>query len=238
MDKVWKEGAIPVSGRSKEAVARVRPRLEEALADKGLAFGAPIFIRIFKESKELEVWVYDGARGVYELFRTYVIRNFSGTLGTKTKEGDRQAPEGFYSVTARQLNPLSRFHLSFDIGYPNEYDRARGYTGSAIMVHGSWVSIGCFAMGDDNIEEIYALAEAALRGGQKAFVVHVSPFRMIAEAMTAHEGSTWMDFWRGIRTGYDYFEETHVPPEVSVREGEYVFRLMNEYGAANLQRPS
>jgi murein L,D-transpeptidase YafK len=145
----------------------------------------------------------------------------SGKLGPKLKEGDLQAPEGFYEVGKKQLNPMSRFHLSFNVGYPNAYDRYHGRTGSLIMVHGSNVSIGCFAMTDPVIEEIYLLVEAALKGGQEAVKVQVFPFRMTPEKMSAVEGE-WAGFWRDeLWPGYERFERTGVPPEVGVREGRY-----------------
>ena len=160
---------VPESNRSREVIKRMTPKLDQELKNKSLTLGSPIFIRIFKESKELEVWVKKGL--VYHLFKTYAIHYFSGGLGPKLKEGDRKAPEGFYYVTPSRMNPYSRYHLSFNLGYPNPYDRAHGRTGSALMVHGSIVSIGCFAMTDPRIEEIYTLADKALRGGQKYFRV-------------------------------------------------------------------
>ena len=216
---------IPSSDRSRAAVERVTPRLAADLAAKGLAPGAPLFVRVFKEEKELEVWLLDAKTpaAAYRLFHKYPILSLSGALGPKLAEGDCQAPEGFYSVAGRQLNPLSRFHLSFDIGYPNEYDRFHGRTGSAIMVHGGSASIGCFAMGDAAIEEIYTLAETALRGGQDAFAVHVFPFRMTDARLQAARNERWVEFWRNLKAGYDCFEGTRVPPRVTVENGRYGF---------------
>jgi murein L,D-transpeptidase YafK len=148
----------------------------------------------------------------------------SGGLGPKLRQGDRQAPEGFYYVAPANMNPNSRFHLSFNIGYPNAYDRALGRTGSAIMVHGSWFSTGCFAMTDIKIEEIYALADAALRNGQRFFRLHVFPFRMTTRNLQRHAGSEWAEFWENLKDGYDFFESTKVPPNVLVRGGKYVFQ--------------
>ena len=126
-------------------------------------------------------------------------------------------------MTPGQLNPSSRFHLSFDLGYPNAYDRAHGRTGSALMVHGDCVSIGCYAMTDAGIEEIYALADAALRGGQTLFRMHVFPFRLTAENLLQHRYSRWYSFWENLQEGYRLFEEHGRPPDVEVRDGEYVF---------------
>ena len=154
---------VPSTERSRAAMNRVAPVLVRDLKARSLSYGAPIFIRIFKEEMELEVWVKQEKQ--FELFRTYPVVAMSGNLGPKRREGDRQAPEGFYFVTPSRMNPSSRFHLSFDLGYPNAYDQAHGRTGSALMVHGNRASIGCFAMTDPKIEEIYALADAALRNG-------------------------------------------------------------------------
>lgn len=208
------------SDRAKQAAARVRPELERDLAQQGLRFGAPLFVRIFKQEAELELWLA-GGDGRYRLFRTYPICRYSGRLGPKTRQGDNQAPEGFYRVGLGQLNPASSYHLSFNLGYPNAYERAMGYTGDFLMVHGSCVSIGCYAMGDAAIEQIYTLAEAALRGGQKAFDVHAFPFRLDAAALAAQRASPWFDFWSSLKPGYDAFQRTQQPPHVSVRDRRY-----------------
>ena len=159
----------------------------------------------------------------YQLFRTYKVAAMSGELGPKQKEGDKQAPEGFYFVPASRMNPNSRFHLSFNLGYPNGYDRAHKRTGSALMVHGAKVSIGCFAMTDPKIEEIYTLCDAALRNGQPYFRVHSFPFRMTDANMAQHKDSKWQEFWENLKAGYDWFEEKGVPPDVTVKDKRYVF---------------
>jgi murein L,D-transpeptidase YafK len=210
---------VPSSPRSREAADRVQPGLEKDLARKGLALGSPIFLRIFKDTSELELWVRGKER--FELFRTYPICTFSGDLGPKQQAGDMQAPEGFYRITPRQMNPMSRFHLSFDLGYPNAYDQAWGRTGSALMIHGNCVSIGCYAMTDPSIEEIWTLAAAALRSGQGSIAVHIFPFRMTAERLEANRASEWFDFWSNLKEGYDRFEKERVPPQVSVRGRRY-----------------
>jgi murein L,D-transpeptidase YafK len=204
-----------VGDRAKIAEDRVKPGLEKDLHALGLRYGAPVFMRIFKREKQLELWV-EGNRQRYVLFRSYPICTYSGDLGPKLREGDNQAPEGFYRVTAGQLNPNSRFHLSFNLGYPNAYDRAHARTGDFLMVHGSCVSIGCYAMGDDGIEEIYSLAAAALREGQSAFDVHVFPFRLDAASLDAQKDSPWHAFWSELRPAHESFEATHRVPRVRV----------------------
>ena len=212
--------AVSGQSRPEQAAARVTSGLQRDLRTLGLALGAPAFVRIFKREGELELWL-GGKDGRYQLFRTYPICTFSGQLGPKRRQGDNQAPEGFYRVARGQLNPASRYHLAFNLGYPNAYERAHGYTGDFLMVHGSCVSIGCYAMGDAAIEEIYTLAEAALRGGQKAFQVHAFPFRLDAAALAAQQSSPWFDFWSSLKPGYDAFERARQPPRVSVRERRY-----------------
>jgi murein L,D-transpeptidase YafK len=198
-----------------------RDSLRSSLEEKPLPVGAHIFIRIFKLERELELWARQGSR--FELIRIYPICYFSGELGPKLREGDEQTPEGFYFVTPEQLNPNSRFHLSFNIGYPNRYDRAHGWTGAAIMVHGNCVSIGCFAMTDPIIEDLYQMAEAAFAGGQPFFRVHVFPFRMDSTNMALFAGSGWEEFWYNLKDGYDFFERERRPPNVIVTAKRYEF---------------
>jgi murein L,D-transpeptidase YafK len=210
--------------RAAAVAARVRPALTADLAALGLRFGDPVFIRAFKEEMELEVFVRDRATGKFRLFRTYPIAKSSGTLGPKLAEGDGQVPEGFYFVPPAALKPDSLYHLAFNLGYPNAYDRFHQRTGSSIMVHGNEVSIGCLAMTDAKIEEIYTLCDAALHGGQPFFRVHVFPFRMTAERLDQAAGNAWEPFWRNLKEGYDSFETTGIPPDATVANGRYRFQ--------------
>jgi len=194
--------------------------LKEALASAQAKIGDPVFIRIFKKEAILEVWIK--VDGIYSFLKSYKICAYSGRLGPKLKEGDRQAPEGFYSVEKGSLNPNSKFHLSFNLGYPNAYDRAYGRTGSYLMVHGNCVSIGCYAMTDEKIEEIYGLVEEALEKGERSIQVHIYPFRMTEENMAAYSHYQWFDFWENLKEGYDYFEAEHLPPKITVREKHYI----------------
>ncbi len=214
---------IPSSPRSRQAIERVKPDLEAQLETKGLKWGSATFIRIFKKEKKLEVWLKSDDSFV--LFKTYDICSYGpGGPGPKLTEGDQMAPEGFYFVTPNQLNPSSNFHLAFNIGYPNAFDRYHGRTGSFIMVHGRCTSIGCFAMQDDPVEEIYALVDAALRNGQPFFRIHIFPFRMTAWNMLRYRTNPNFSFWENLREGYLFFEENgNKPPNVKVRNGRYVF---------------
>lgn len=200
-----------------------RTQLFADLGDAGFRLGAPAHVRIFKRERRLEVWLQDTA-GRFEKFRDYAICHYSGSLGPKLAEGDQQAPEGFYRVSKLQLNPQSRHYLAFNLGFPNAYDRAHSRTGSALMVHGGCSSIGCFAITDEGVDEVYAMVEAALDGGQKAIDVSVFPFEMTETALAAAgRQSPWAGFWRNLKTGYDLFEASAVPPKVAVCGGQYVF---------------
>jgi murein L,D-transpeptidase YafK len=214
-------GGFQTSSRARQAETNQSEQLAVALENIGLSLGDAVFIRIFKESSELEVWLEAGGR--FKLFRSYSICRYSGSLGPKLREGDGQSPEGFYFVTPSRMNPWSRFHLSFNLGFPNAYDRFHGRTGSHLMVHGSCVSIGCYAMTDEGIEEIYTLAAAALTQGQQYIRVHVFPFRMTRRNFRRFDGTRWGQFWKNLKTGHDWFERTGRPPDVQVRGGLYVF---------------
>lgn len=191
------------------------------MASKGTSASAPVVFRAYKRESELEVWK-KAAKG-YVFIKSFPICRWSGQLGPKTRNGDRQVPEGFYSVAKRQMNPNSHYHLSFDVGYPNEYDRAHGGSGSAIMVHGICSSMGCFAMTNGTVEEIYAIAREALAGGQAAFQFQAYPFRMTAENMARHRTDPNFAFWQNLKEGADRFEATGEEPQVSVAGGRYVF---------------
>ena len=219
---VFAQSRIPSSSRSRNAISSVKPGLEKEFENKDLNYGNPIFIRIFKEPMELEIWVEKEDK--FDFFKTYEICTYgSGTLGPKTRQGDGQAPEGFYFVTPGRLNPVSNFHLSFNLGYPNKYDRIHRRTGGYLMVHGSCVSIGCYAITDEGIEEIFAIADAAFRNGQKFFRVHIFPFRMNEENIEKYKESKWSEFWDNLKAGYDFFEKNKMPPNVEVVNRKYIF---------------
>jgi len=196
--------------------------LSGRLAEKNMSLGSPVFLRIFKREFELEVWLKRGDH--FERFATYPVCMWSGHLGPKLRQGDRQAPEGFYSVGKSSLNPNSKYRRSFNLGFPNAFDRAHGRTGSLLMVHGDCRSIGCYAMTDAVIDEIWTLVTSALAAGQKRFQVQVFPFRMTDSNMARHAHAPDAPFWRQLKAGYDAFEAGHVPPDVSVCRSAYAFR--------------
>ena len=182
---------------------------------------APIYIRLFKEERTLEIW-QESTPSHYTLRDTFPICHYSGLTGPKLFEGDRQSPEGFYSLTADRMNPNSHFHLALDIGFPNEYDRANGRTGSALMIHGDCVSTGCYAMTDRYIEEIYAVVDRAFAAGQREIPVHIFPFRMNELNMEYYSQSPWIGFWQQMRRGYQLFEHNSYPPHIEVVDGRYI----------------
>jgi murein L,D-transpeptidase YafK len=183
---------------------------------------SPILIRTFKKEAELEIWK-QARNGRFVLLKTFPICRWSGQLGPKQRQGDRQTPEGFYSIAPKQMNPNSAYYLSFDTGFPNAYDRAHGATGSYLMVHGTCSSAGCYAMTDQGIAEIYALAREAFAGGQKAFQFQAFPFRMTAQNLARHRSDPNIAFWRQLKEGSDRFEATGEEPVASVADGRYVF---------------
>ncbi len=218
-----KAGAVSgAGGRAISDPQFDRGRLDAALARAGFAPGAPTHLRLYKRERLLELWLADAA-GRFRLFRSYPICAYSGGLGPKLAEGDRQAPEGFYRVARGQLNPNSRHHLAFDIGFPNAFDRALGRTGSVLMVHGGCSSAGCYAMTDAQIDEIYAVVAAALAAGQAAVDVSIFPFRLSETALQAEAANPWLAFWRNLKRGADLFAATGAPPPVAARAGRYVF---------------
>jgi murein L,D-transpeptidase YafK len=200
----------------------VPPKLIAAIAEKDMDLQSPILVRLFKQEAELEVWKQDRS-GRFALLKTYPICRWSGDLGPKVREGDRQAPEGFYSISPGQMNPQSAYYLSFNTGYPNAFDRALGRSGSQLMVHGDCSSRGCYAMTDEQIAEIYALGRESFFGGQKAFQLQAYPFRMTPMNMAKHRNNPNMAFWKMIKEGYDHFEVTRQEPKVDFCEKKYVF---------------
>jgi murein L,D-transpeptidase YafK len=206
-------------------------RLVSEMSGKGMSQGDPILVRIFKKESELEVWKRDRS-GQYALLKTYPMCRWSGQLGPKRREGDRQAPEGFYTVTADLMNPRSQFYLSFNLGYPNVLEQSQGYTGSALMVHGACTSAGCYAMTDEGVTEIYGLAREAFAGGQRSFQVQALPFRMTPENMARHRNNPNFAFWQNLKEGSDHFDATRQPPRLSACGRQYVFNAAD--GSASM----
>ncbi len=219
-------GALFLAGCQESDIPKqhrpVPPSLSSKMRETNMSETGPVFLRIYKESSELEVWKQQ-RDGKYALLKTYTICKWSGELGPKIKEGDRQAPEGFYTVTPAQMNPKSSYYLSFNIGYPNAFDRSLGRTGSHLMVHGACSSSGCYSMTDQDAGELFALARDSFRGGQRAFQIQALPFRMTPENMAKHRDSPHLAFWKMLKEGSDHFELARVPPKIDICGKRYVF---------------
>jgi murein L,D-transpeptidase YafK len=215
---------------SPKAEKRLPSEIIAAMDAKGMTRSSPIMGRIFKEEGKLEIWKMK-SNGRYDVIAAYDICKWSGQLGPKFIEGDRQAPEGFYTVRPAAMNPKSGYHLSFNMGFPNAFDRAHGRTGANLMVHGACSSSGCYSMTDAQVEQIYAFARDAFRGGQTEFQIQAFPFRLTAANMARYKNDPNYPFWQNLKQGYDQFEITKVPPKVDVCEKRYVFNQVPEDGA-------
>lgn len=211
---------------------------------KGMRKNSPIMMRLFKNEHVLEIWKQKD-NGRYDMIANYNICAWSGTLGPKVKQGDRQAPEGYYTIRPYQMNPNSKYFLAINTGFPNAYDRANGRNGADLMIHGACSSSGCYSMTDANVQEIFAFARDAFAGGQKEFMLEALPFRMTAVNMAQYSSHPDYKFWQMIKEGYDYFELTHTPPKVDFCEKKYVFNRMatggqsfNASGACPISKPA
>ncbi len=195
--------------------------IEQRLQSSGFSLGQNVILRIFKEESELEVWLRNSDR--FALFATYPICKWSGALGPKLREGDGQSPEGYYFASAHQLLPTSRYHRAINTGFPNAFDSYHGRTGSVLMIHGNCVSIGCFAMTDVGIDDIYRMVEAALSGGALQVEMHIYPFRLSDENFNRYKSSAWLPFWKNLAEGNVLFMQTRKPLEVYNCQGRYGF---------------
>jgi murein L,D-transpeptidase YafK len=209
------EGNLPLPGTPDLS------KLSERLADKGVKLGSPILLRVFKSESEFEVWFRKDDQ--YVLFATYPVCHWSGTLGPKLREGDKQTPEGFYTVTRGQIRHMGRWPRSLNLGFPNAFDKVQARSGSHILVHGGCSSVGCFAMTNSVIEEIYAFTEAAINGGQVHVPVHVFPFRLSEANLTSQKDSPWFPFWQNLKEGHDFVDRVKRAPRVSVCDNRYKF---------------
>lgn len=210
---------LPQSGKATQELPK---KLQDKMAAKNMEKYSPIVVRVFKEESVVEIWKQTRT-GKYDLISTYNICKWSGKLGPKYMEGDRQAPEGFYTIRPAQMNPNSNYYLAFNIGFPNAYDQVNGRTGQHLMVHGACSSSGCYSMSDENIAQIYAFGRDSFKGGQREFQLQAFPFRMTAENMARYRDDPNYKFWTMLKEGYDIFEVTKRPPKVDVCEKRYVF---------------
>src|SRR5215475_3514512 len=204
-----------------KATKELPPALLSLLRQKKMSKHSPILVRIFKEEAELEVWKQDSS-GHFQLLKTFPVCGWSGDLGTKMHQGDRQAPEGFYTVTPELMKPNSNYYLAINTGFPNSFDKANNRNGSLLMIHGDCSSSGCYAMTDEQISEIYALARDSLLG-RPSFQVQAYPFRLTPANLARHRTHPQLAFWQTLKIGNDHFEATHLEPKVDVCNRRYVF---------------
>lgn len=226
-DGVW-FGDRDLNGteRSKLAYTNKEAEVKALFASAGVTFPpAEMLWRVFKAEDELEVWAGDKAGGALKHITTYQICAQSGVPGPKRQEGDLQVPEGFYTID--YFNNTSAYYLSMRVSYPNESDKVLGRKplGHSIMVHGDCVSIGCVAISDERIQELWVMAK---RMDQKKRIVqaHLFPGRDISAFIAATTDATLITFWTNILEGYQKFEDTHTLPKVSVNKktGAYIFK--------------
>ncbi len=223
----WSGSEVTETPRSKSLCAAAEARLAPQLRGSGFAMGDAVVLRAFKEEAELEVWLKPGHEELFSLFKIYRITVSAGRPGPKLREGDGQAPEGFYQVGPEALRPETRHHLGIDLGYPNDFDRYHGRSGSEMLLHGGTSAAGSYALSQEAVEEVYALAAAAFRAGQQELQIHLFPFRLSDKRMdrVLAERSRWSEEWIGLKEGFDFFENVKLPPLVEVRSGAYAFHL-------------
>ena len=205
-----------------KATKKLPPELLSLLRQKKMPIHSPILVRVFKEEAELEIWKQD-TTGRFQILKTYPICRWSGDLGPKLWEGDRQTPEGFYRVTPELMNPHSNYYLAINIGYPNSFDKANNRDGSLLMIHGDCWSSGCYAMTDEQISEVYSLTRDSFLGGRPSFQVQAYPFRLTPANLARHRNNPNLAFWKMLKIGNDHFETTHLEPKVNVCNRRYVF---------------
>jgi murein L,D-transpeptidase YafK len=209
--------------RVKIAYEEKEKAIKDLFSAKGIELNsANIFIRVFKNEAQLEIWAKTIKQESFQLIKVYSICASSGIFGPKRKQGDGQVPEGFYEID--RFNPSSNFYLSLGVSYPNASDRILGNKGSLggdIFIHGNCVTIGCMPLTDDKIKEVYLMATEAKSNGQQKIQVHIFPCRMNdfgiknLEAIYGSD-SKLISFWINIQNGYQFFEEKHILPSVSV----------------------
>lgn len=220
--------AIPIAGTAKPYF-----NMPKAINGNKIAqnlIGKEVYIQVFKQEHSLELYVKQD--GMFKLANIYNICTFSGGLGPKVRMGDNKSPEGFYSADMSQMQPNSNYYKAINIGFPNAYDRANGYTGKFLMIHGSCVSAGCYAMTNAYIKEIYSFVDAALKNGQSKVNISIYPFRMTDDNMRKYRNNSNYAFWKQLKPGYDYFQATHQSPDVSIEGRQYV---VNKQDAINTQ---
>ncbi len=217
--------------RVREALKTKGKIVDEMLSAKGIrTTNFEVFFRAFKKEQKFEIWAKNKGESAFKLLKTYDFCASTGMLGPKRRSGDRQMPEGFYTIDA--FNPTSNYFLSFRVSYPNASDKKFAdqlNPGDNIFVHGSCITIGCIPVGDENIKEIYLLAARA-KGGEQEIPIHIFPNKMTDENYNSLKSefasnTTLLEFWSWLKPGFDAFEMSNVVPTILVdAAGKYVIK--------------
>jgi len=202
--------------------------LQKFIKAAGYGNDFSMLINAYKAEGKLEVWLKAKSGKSYSLFRIYDFCAHSGTLGPKVVEGDGQTPEGFYYINV--FNPMSSFHLSLGVNYPNAVDLARTgkkrKTGGDIYIHGNCVTVGCIPLTDEKIKEVYVLAVEARNSGQDNIPVNIYPFKMTDANIKKYSAQfpAQLIFWKTLQLGYLAFEKNKTAVNVKEVKGEYILR--------------
>jgi murein L,D-transpeptidase YafK len=215
------DGVMAARRSNGNSVEAVNNSLAAKFEEKGLTLGSPVFLRVYKQTSEMELWVQQGPRYIH--FKTFGICRWSGGLGPKMYEGDRQSPEGLYHITTADLIVNPRWDRAMNINYPNSFDVVNGRSGSGILIHGKCGSIGCFAIQDQNVEEVYGAVRAALFSGQAEIPVLALPFRFASVAPSVRDTLQLNEFWSDLRRADLLFERDRLPPTAWICDGRYYF---------------
>jgi murein L,D-transpeptidase YafK len=224
-DFLFKSSTAPTQPDFTKSSGRLKTdrQIAEMVAEKGFSLGAPMYIRILKKEKQLEVWMQKTAGARYEKFKSYDIRYLhNDKLGPKIKQGDHTTPEGVYPILPQNVTTGTAYHMAIDFGYPNQFDRSHGRSGSLVRIHGiADGSAGCPVMTDGDIEEIYTIANAALKAGHTNGAIYVFPFEMSTSNMLAHAGHPSMKWWKNELLPIAMALEKHMPLNISMDKKRY-----------------
>jgi len=219
------------------------PRVKAAFQDKGKLMtdlykskqlnikNAHLFIRVFKQEDELELWAKSKTAQQFTKIKIFKICAKSGTIGPKARAGDGQVPEGLYQIN--RFNPASNYHLSLGIDYPNKTDKLRaGFfpTGGDIFIHGECVTIGCMPLTNEFIEELYVACVEAKEVLQKTIKVEIYPCRLTTENSQKifkkyAKNTDWIKVWKVLQKSFDHFENKKYPVNYAFdAKGNYLLK--------------
>jgi len=198
--------------------------IEDIIEKVGGEIGNKILIIIFKTEKRLELWM--DIAGEYKFLKSYPIISYSGKLGAKVSIKDKQAPEGYYSINIHRIIRKDELFTKLDLGFPNRYDKEHNVSSGYASIHNPSIQEDGFVIDNNNISEIYNIVQEALLNGYKTIPVYIYPFVMTQYNLERYYNSRWIDFWRNIKEGYDYFNRYHRTPKIEIRNGRYIFHIL------------